>query len=147
MPDSASPPDDLDFSPLRRALATLEEAARAQAEDPANLFLRDSVVKRFEYTYEAAHTLLRRALAQSEADADAVRRMSFPELIRLGHLRGLLLSDLEEKWTAFRKMRNTSAHAYDEGAAKTVERGIPDFIAEARHLLARLESRHGGANP
>ena len=136
-------PDDLDLSPLRRALATLEDAHCALCGDPANLYLRDSAVKRFEYTYEAAHTLLRRALAQSEADADAVRRMSFPELIRLGFRRGLLRSDLEEKWTAYRKMRNTSAHAYDEDAAQIVARGIPDFIAEAKHLLAQLQAPRG----
>ena len=133
-------PEDIDFSPLRRALASLEDSHRAWSEEPANIYLRDSVVQRFEYTYEAAHAALRRFLAQTEADADEVRRMSFPALIRLGYLRGLLLSDLEEKWTAFRKMRNTSAHAYNEDAAQSVARGTPDFIAEARHLLAALES-------
>lgn len=133
-------PEDIDFSPLRRALASLEDSHRALSEDPSSVYLRDSVVKRFEYTYEAAHVALRRFLTQTEADADEVRRMSFPALIRLGHLRGLLLSDMEEKWTAFRKMRNTSAHAYDEEAAQSVARSVPEFIAEARHLLAGLES-------
>ena len=133
--------DDLDFSALRRALATLEESARIYAADSSNIFMRDSVIKRFEYTYETAHKSLRRFLAETEPDADAVRRLSFPELVRLGHSRGLLRSDLEEKWTAFRKMRNTSAHAYDDGAAQSVSVGVPEFVAEARHLLAELESR------
>jgi len=49
----------LDFTPLARALQTLQEA---QARPPQNDLERDGVIQRFEYTFELCWKSIRKAL-------------------------------------------------------------------------------------
>jgi hypothetical protein len=38
-------------------------------------------------------------------------------------------------------MRSKTSHTYDENVALKVVEGIPDFLKEARYLLAQLQRR------
>jgi nucleotidyltransferase substrate binding protein (TIGR01987 family) len=127
----------LDLTPLRSATDRLAEALARLKATPEDTVIRDSVIKRFEFTYELSHKTLRRFLAEYGADADVVSTMTFPELIRTGNQKNLLRSEWP-RWRAFRDARNRTAHTYQEKAAQAVLAEIPDFLAEAKHLYVSM---------
>ena len=79
-------PKSIDLSPLRKALALLQEALQfwqAQAEGSAlKPHLRSAVIQSFEFTYELAVRLLRRVLIERAEAADLVADLSFNDLLR-----------------------------------------------------------------
>jgi nucleotidyltransferase substrate binding protein (TIGR01987 family) len=127
----------LDFSPLGRAADRLREALAARAIHPSDDFIRDSVVQRFEFTFELAHSMLKRYLEATSANPGAIDAMSFPALIRTGSERGVLRSGWD-RWFDFRKARNTTSHAYDEARAKLAVDLAPEFLAEVDYLYRKL---------
>lgn len=130
----------LDLSAFERAIAQLAEGLSTAEAHPGNDLMRDGVIQRFEYTYELGHKMLRRHLSATEANPETVAALSFPNLIRLGSERGLLLHGWD-RWTTYRAARGATSHTYDARKARQVFARIPDFLADARHLLERLRQR------
>ncbi len=128
----------IDTSSLVKALQTLEVALEAFTRAPEDQFIRDACIKRFEYSYELSHKLLRRYLEATEPDG--VNDLSFPRLIRLGYERELL-SESWDVWEGFRDARNTTSHAYNEKKAGGVLDKIPVFAKAAQFLAAQVEVR------
>lgn len=125
----------LDFSSLRNALSTLDEAlARASLQDT---LLRDGCIQRFEYTYELSIRMLRRKLEEISDHAEAIDQASFRELIRIAAEKGLL--DNPKRWFDFREKRNITSHTYNEKKAQEVFAIIPEFAQAAHVLLQHLE--------
>ncbi len=128
----------IDLSAFQKALRTLHAALQALEAKPDDEFIRDSCIKRFEYSYELSHKMLRRYLEATEpATTD---RLSFPSMVRLGFARGLLAQSWDA-WDNFRDARNNTSHTYDEAKADKVLRILPAFAAEAEFLCAQLERR------
>lgn len=127
----------LDFTPLANAVARLDEGLTRYASDRSDTQIRDGLIQRFEFTYDLSHKMLRRALEAGAANPDEVDRMTFPTLIRTAGEQGLVPGDWP-LWRTFREMRNIISHTYDEAKALLVAQAIPEFLAEARGLLARL---------
>lgn len=132
----------LDFSPLANAVARLAEGLARHRAAPDDDQLRDGLIQRFEFTYDLSHKLLRRAVEQAAANPAEIDRMSFPTLIRTASEQGLVAGDWAV-WRTYREMRNITSHTYDEAKARQVTAAIPDFLAEAQALLARLEAAAG----
>ncbi|MGI8772207.1 MAG: nucleotidyltransferase substrate binding protein [Acidobacteriaceae bacterium] len=128
----------LDLTPLKNAINRLTEALARFKATPDDTVIRDSVIKRFEFTYEVSHKMLRRFLAEYGADADGVSAMTFPELIRTANQKNLLRSDWP-RWHDFRDARNRTAHTYEEAIAQAVLAEIPDFLEEAKHLYLSMQ--------
>jgi nucleotidyltransferase substrate binding protein (TIGR01987 family) len=117
---------------------TLHASIQALAGKPGDQFIRDSCIKRFEYSYELSHKMLRRYLEATEpATTD---QLSFPSLIRLGFVRGVLKCSWDV-WHEFRDARNKTSHTYDEAKANDVLRILPAFAAEADFLCAEIGRR------
>lgn len=131
-------PDVIDISSLNRAIATLNEALAARARAPGDKFIRDACIQRFEYTYELAHKMLRRFLEASEPGG--VRELSFPNLIRLGYERGVLLQSWDI-WSQMRDARNATSHGYDEAKANKVVEIIPAFAAAVEFMAAQITAQ------
>jgi nucleotidyltransferase substrate binding protein (TIGR01987 family) len=127
----------LDLSSFEKALASLKEALIELQKDTTNGFVKDSVVQRFEYTYELSHKMLKRFLAVAEFSSQEIDGMVFGEIIRTANEKGLLLNDLT-KWNEYRKMRNITSHSYDVSKADAVISIVPDFASEADFLLKKL---------
>ena len=125
---------------LEKALATLKEAWIEYQKDISNTFVRDSVIQRFEYTFELSHKILRRFLSETEASRAEISEMLFNDLIRLGCKRGLLLNDLET-WDKYRKSRNLTSHNYGEFNADSVAVIIPVFIEDIDYELAKINEK------
>lgn len=131
---------DLDISSLEKAISSIEEALEEQKRSPKNNFVRDACIQRFEYTYELSHKMLRRFLKVTEANADDIEQMSFPDLIRTGASRGLLKNSWDV-WKDYREARNLTSHTYNEKAAKEVCAIIPNFFGDAQFLYSELIRR------
>lgn len=129
----------LDFTPLANAVARLDEGLARFRADETDTQIRDGLIQRFEFTYDLAHKMLRRALEEAAATPEEVDRMTFPTLIRTGVEQGLVAGQWPD-WRMFREMRNITSHTYDEAKAVQVVAAIPAFLAEAQGLLARLQA-------
>lgn len=130
----------IDLTPLASAIARLEEGQARYLGDTSDTQIRDGLIQRFEFTYDLAHKMLRRFLAMSDANPDAVAQMSFPTLIRTANERGLLLNEWS-RWKQYRDDRNITSHTYDETKAIRVVAGIPAFIEEVRYLHDTMTQR------
>ena len=127
----------LDTTSLGNAVQRLREGLTRHHREPNDEQLRDGLIQRFEFTYELSHRILRRYLKETAASPDEIERMPFADLIRTANVRGLLRGDWPA-WRRFREMRARTSHAYDVKAATDVVARIPEFLAEAEHLLAEL---------
>jgi nucleotidyltransferase substrate binding protein (TIGR01987 family) len=131
---------ELITEPLEKALFTLKEAWIEYQKNESNTFVRDSVIQRFEYTFEISHKILRRFLCETESSRAEISEMLFNELIRLGCKRGLLLNDLET-WDKYRKSRNLTSHNYDEFSVDSILVIIPVFIEEIDYELEKIKEK------
>ena len=136
----------LDLTSLRNAILQIEEALAYAHSDLAKgdprlaRHLRAAAIQAFEFTYELSVKMLKRYLETTEANPASVDEMTFNELIRSGYEAGLLRAELSD-WKNFRRDRGTTSHAYHEDKARAVFATIPAFLAEARFLLAEINTR------
>ncbi|MBF0612487.1 MAG: nucleotidyltransferase [Magnetococcales bacterium] len=132
-------PDD-DLTPLARAVERLDEGLSRYQQDVADLQIRDGLIKRFEFTYEITHKMLKRFLKRASPSADIFDQMPFSDLIRTGNAYGLLLGNWES-WKKYREQSGKTKYSYDEQTAVGVVQFIPAFLKEAQFLLEQLQKR------
>ena len=130
----------LDLTPFDNAIARLTEALAIYARDPSQTLIRDGLVQRFEFTYEVAHKMLKRALEAMAASPEQYDRMAFADLVRSGNEAGLLLGDWAA-WRGYRDMRARTSHSYNEQVALEVVAGIGGFLRDALFLRDQLRAR------
>lgn len=133
----------LDFSSLVNAIARLDEGLVRYSRDVSDAQIRDGLIQRFEFTYDLAHKMLKRALELAAANPEAIDRMTFPDLVRTASEQGLIKSTWTD-WRDWREMRNITSHTYDEAKALQVVAGIPAFLSEVQDLTRRLEQSQAG---
>lgn len=138
----------LDLAPLARAVGELQiflglceaEAAGNGQKGSAELrAFQAASIQAFEFTFELCHKMMRRYLDAIEPSATPAASLTFPDLVRQAHARGLIPSGWRE-WARFREMRNMTSHTYDPGKAAGVVAALPSFLAEARALLERMQA-------
>ena len=132
----------LELDSLRKALASLDSALRLHAEKHGEsreleLALRDSVVQRFEYTYEMCWKFMQRWLTDNVGPELAQPLYSRKELFRLAARRGLIADP--QPWFIFGEARNVSAHTYNETNAAQAFQAAVALAGEARDFLVRLQ--------
>lgn len=132
--------EQLNITPLERAIQRLEEGWARYQLDISDLQIRDGLIQRFEFTYEISHKMLKRYLEFVSPTPEQYDDMAFPDLIRSGNAQGLLLGDWPV-WRKYREMRSKTSHTYDEDTALIVVEGIPRFLEEACYLRDRLRER------
>ncbi len=135
-------PFHANFDALHNALAQLTESLEflhsELASNPKLLRqFRSATIQAFEYCYELAHKSLKRFLLQNTPSADVINEMTFADLIRTGHEKGLLQNSWSV-WRLYRDARNSSSHAYSEQVANAVLQHVPAFLAEAQYLCQQL---------
>ncbi len=121
----------LDLSSLKKAVQSLELALN----QPKDEFIRDSVIQRFEYTYELCWKFLARHLEQDIGSAN-VDRLLRKDLYRIGAEKGLI-SDAET-WFQYHTARNLTSHSYNAATAEDVYTVAKRFIVDAQALLSKL---------
>lgn len=119
---------------FQKALARLKESL-AQDEDD---FMRDSIIQRFEFTFEAAWKAMYRWLRARGNDVDEEAYTVIPMAFERR-----LISEVKE-WGDMRKFRNQTSHTYDQSIAIEVaafvrQEGVSLFSALEKTLQERAE--------
>lgn len=133
----------LDLSSIKSAVGQLDEALMLCSHEPyvddpvLSRHLRAAAIQAFEYTYALVLKMIMRYMEKTATPHD-IKNMAFASLIREASSMGILRSDVRA-WGRYRKMRGITSHTYDEEKAREIFEGIPDFLQEARYVLARLQ--------
>lgn len=128
----------LDLSSLKKAIQSFKLAIEEYSKDKTNLFVRDSVIQRFEYTYSLALKMIKRYMEVNGEDVDS---LSFNDVIRTANEKNLLLNNLEV-WNNYRLKRNITSHTYDEEKAQDIISIVDNFYKEVEFLFLELEKRN-----
>lgn len=119
----------LDFSALRKAIASLEVAIA----QPQNEFTRDATIQRFEYTYELCWKMLKRYLAKEAG----IEEYNIKNLYRHAAQQDLIANT--DTWFAYHSARNLTSHTYNEETAEETYDVAKQFLPDAKQLLSNLE--------
>ena len=103
---------------FRRALERLTVVVNLSSERHLNEFERDSLIKRFEFTYELGWKLM----MSFEKENGITGMLGSKDVIR--HAVALGLIDNGEAWMDMIDARNQTTHIYDEGTAVNVADSI-----------------------
>jgi nucleotidyltransferase substrate binding protein (TIGR01987 family) len=125
----------VNLNALKKAVVSLKEAANEPMIHDKKIgeFIRDSVIQRFEYTYELSWKSLQRYLKQAyNFQADSLRQL-YREAGRIG------LIDNVESWFAYQEARNLTSHTYNEITAEETYKVALQFAYDAEKLLHKLE--------
>ncbi len=125
----------LETTPLEKALKALRKSISA-AKDSDN-FVRDSAIKRFEFTYGLCIKFIQKQLENMAVAEDEVDLMSFNDLVRTAAEKGLI--DDPVKWFEYRKKRNITSHTYEEDKAEEVYSILNDFVTSVEYLLGNIK--------
>lgn len=109
-----------------RATYQLEKAV----QQPKDEFIRDSVIQRFEFSYELAWKMLKLKLEDEGLEARPPRQ-AFQESLVAGFIQDGNL------WSELQKQRNLTTHTYDESLAESVYQFI---AAQGLALFQQLAS-------
>ena len=114
---------------------TLDQAINSPlfADPVAKIFMRDSVVQRFEYTYELARNILRKVLEQEFEESGFTVKTSY----RLAGKYKII--DNVEAWFEYHEARNNTSHRYYEPIAEQTYEVALNFAKDVKILLNRLE--------
>lgn len=134
---------EISVEELGKAIARLEESLAAYGQTPENLMYRDSVIKRFEFTFEVAQSVLRKFVSAYSVHLKDREHMTFPTLIRTASQDGVLREGYDV-WHGFREARNRTSHTYNEDQALAVLKIVPPFLSEVRFLHERLREEIAG---
>jgi len=131
----------LDFSPLEKAINSLNRALVRAIDASGDEELRDACIQRFECTFELCWKMLKRQLELEMPNPTEVDGYSYRQLFRIAAERGLV-QDVEA-WFDYRERRNITSHTYDEEKAVMVFEALPAFAGHAGELLSSLKERFG----
>ena len=129
----------LDLTPLRNALASLERGLARRRKNLADEEVRDACIQRFEYCFELSWKMLKRQIEAEQGNTAEVDSYSKRTLFRVAAERGLISSP--EPWFVYLVQRNKTSHAYDARVAMEVAAVLEEFAVDARSLLVTLEVR------
>ena len=132
-------PKPLDLTKLRQVIARLRQSMEAFTSEPDNVFYLDSVVKRFEYTFEVSRKVLRRYLIDRDAEIARIPAAELNRFVELGVQANVLRGDWSV-WRQLRDARNLTSHDYGEAKAREVAEAATPMLNEAMFLLQALTS-------
>lgn len=118
---------------LKKAYNRLVEVS--DLYDGKNDSIRDSLIQRFEFTYELTH----RTLNEFMKYLGVTLENSFPRTIfKKAYINNLICDDLV--WINLLEDRNSTSHIYNENLADEVaKRIVNDYVAAIGELVKNLE--------
>ena len=124
---------DQRLAQYRDALAALKLAL----EQPEDEFMRDSIIKRFELSFETA----RKAMRQWLVDQEEIPYEATKKAVMEAAFKTALVSDAD-LWAEIAAARNDSTHEYDKTKALEIVGFVrARAVAAFEALLATLEAR------
>lgn len=129
---------ELDLSLLQNNLNTLIECFhdyQIENNEKFKEYIKDSCIKRFEYTYETSKKMMNKYLKKEydKTEKDLSINNIFREMYALDLIQNF------EKWVKYREKRNFTSHEYNENYSLEIIEIIPDFINDVKYLLEKLQ--------
>ena len=119
---------------FRNAIARLNEVIEISKQRSLNQFERDSLIKRFEFSYEMAWKLM----MSYEKDNGVIGILGSKDVIRQAFSMSLI--DNGEAWLEMIDDRNKTSHLYDEEMAIDVIDAITNtYFPLFQELLLKME--------
>ncbi len=133
----------IDTSFLERCIQTLEQSysllTQTNQEEIAFDIYRSASVKEFEIILEQCGKLLRKALKPFFHSHQAVDRLYFKEVFKHAVLKSVITPELCERFLIYRDNRNHTAHDYGVNFAEETLVLLPQFIEDAKLLVASIK--------
>ena len=118
---------------LKKAYVKLQEVSNLY--DGHDEIIRDSLIQRFEFTYELTHKTLKEAMQYLGVTLEN----SFPRTIfKKAYVNNLISDDMV--WIHLLEDRNSTSHIYNEKLADEVaNRIVKDYVKAIGELIDNLE--------
>lgn len=129
---------ELDLTLLKSSLSTLKESyndLNLQQSERIKTYVKDSCIKRFEYTYETAKKIMNKFLKKEYDKTES--ELSINNIFR--EMYGLGLIQNFENWVNYREKRNFTSHEYNITLTYSIIDVIPNFIKDTEYLIENLE--------
>ena len=128
---------DFKFMNLEEAYKKLDEACKVY--DGVNDMIRDSVIQRFEFTYELAHKTLQELMKFEGVTLEN----TFPRTIfKKAYANGVI--EDEKVWLRLLEDRNATSHIYSEKLADEIASRIQgEYVQTIGKLVERLKELIG----
>ncbi|MCD6412458.1 nucleotidyltransferase substrate binding protein [bacterium] len=114
----------------QKAVKRLDEILKKRK----NKIIRDSAIKRFEFTFDLAWKTIKAFLEEEKG----IRCISPKECFREAYRQGLI--EYDEIWLKMTDWRNSAVHTYSEKFADDLYKKLPECLKLFKELLANLES-------
>lgn len=137
----------LDLSSLEKAIESLS-AVFAEMQDQKFMAglnsvqrngFKAGVIQNFEFTYELCWKFMQRWLSLN-LGKEYVAGVSRQELFRFA-AEHRLIQDIN-LWMDYHRVRNLTAHTYDEEVAEEILQTVEPFLNSAKHLLVALRKHN-----
>lgn len=123
---------------FEKALTSLEvpiKKSKMSFDKEIQEMIRDSLIKRFEYTFETFWQFLKQLLEDSYGIQAVGTRNIFKEALRIN-----LISESELEILLNMVLdRNETVHAYKENVADEIAQDIPDYYKTMKTIFERLQ--------
>ena len=129
---------ELDLSNLKNSFYTLKECYNdytMQKDEKMQTYIKDSCIKRFEYTYEMSKKIMNKFLKKEYDKTE--KELSINNIFR--EMYGLSLIDRFDNWVDYRESRNISAYEYDITKTYPIIELIPRFLVDVDFFITHLE--------
>lgn len=129
---------ELDLSNLKNSFFTLKECYNdytMQKDEKMQTYIKDSCIKRFEYTYEMSKKIMNKFLKKEYDKTE--KELSINNIFREMYSLGLI--DSFDNWVDYRENRNISAHEYDITKTYPIIELIPRFLVDVDFFITHLE--------
>lgn len=124
---------------FEKALVTLEipiKRSKVEFDAETQKMIRDSLIKRFEYTFETFWQFLKQLLEDSYGIQVVGTRNIFKEALRMN----LIVEPELEILLNMVLDRNETAHAYKENVAEEIAQDIPEYFRTMKAVFERLQT-------
>ena len=129
--------NELDLTVLKNSFETLTQCYKDlcdEKDEKMKNYIKDSCIKRFEYTYETAKKIMNKYLKKEydKEEKDLTINNIFREMYGLGLIKSF------ENWADYREKRNTTSHEYNLEKTYIIIDIIPNFIKDTEFLINKL---------
>lgn len=128
---------ELKLNTLTESLITLKECYAdycSQTDMKLKNYIKDSCIKRFEYTYETSKKMMNKFLKKEYDKTE--KDLSINNIFR--EMYGLDLIENFENWVNYREKRNYTSHEYNDSHTYIIIELIPQFIKDVDFLINSL---------
>ncbi len=129
---------ELDLTNLKKWFKSLSECYQDyvnQSDIKIKSYIKDSCIKRFEYTYETAKKIMNKFLKKEYDKSE--KELSINNIFR--EMYGLDLINNFENWVDYREKRNFTSHEYNDSKTYIILDLISQFIKDVEYLIISLE--------